>query len=256
MLKKRFIFVLLWDSGHFCLSRNFRLQHVGDLDWLLQSYSFATMADSIDELFLLDVSPNETLSAGFLDVVHHLSGQFHIPLAVGGGIRTTTKASQLFKVGADKIVVNTPLVDDSKLCAEIADIYGQQSLVGSIDWSSGSGESLAYVDSASRCVGPLQDHLQISSELVGEILLNDIQRDGTGFGLDLVSAKTVCQDSNRPVVVMGGCGKPDHIVSGLMEDGINAVATANLFNFVGDGLQVARRMAIEAGIEIPNRIRA
>ena len=107
MLKKRVIFTLLYDNGSFMLSRNFRLQKVGDLQWLKKNYNFSKLAFSIDELVLLDVTRTKKDHKKFINHVRTLSEVCFIPIAAGCGIRDVELAHSLVNNGADKIVINS-----------------------------------------------------------------------------------------------------------------------------------------------------
>ena len=124
MLKKRIIFTLLYDQGTFVLSRNFRLQKVGDLRWLKENYDFSRVAFSIDELIILDVSRGDRDEEKFREHVGSLSEECFIPIAAGGGIRNVEQARQLLYSGADKIVVNSLLSNDEDVIQEIAFEFG------------------------------------------------------------------------------------------------------------------------------------
>ena len=80
---------------------------------------------------------------------------------------------------------------------------------------------------------------------VGEILLNSIQQDGTGFGYDTSTIQEYGQSISVPLLIMGGAGNEQHLLDGLMQDGVSAVVTANLFNFIGNGLPNARQYMLE-----------
>ena len=100
MLKKRVIFTLLYDNGSFMLSRNFRLQKVGDLQWLKKNYNFSKLAFSIDELVLLNVTRTKRDHEKFINHVRALSEVCFIPIAAGGGIRDVELAHRLVNNGA------------------------------------------------------------------------------------------------------------------------------------------------------------
>jgi cyclase len=108
MLKKRIIFTLLYDSGNFMLSRNFRLQQVGNLTWLQRNYNFSHIAFFIDELIILDVSRGERNTDNFCETLKKLTSDCFVPIAAGGGVRSIDYARRLLRSGADKIVINTP----------------------------------------------------------------------------------------------------------------------------------------------------
>jgi len=109
MLKKRIIFTLLYDNGNFVLSRNFRLQKVGNLDWLKKNYDFSKISFYIDELVVLDVSRKNRDLNLFCENLKILTKDSFVPVAAGGGINSYEHASKLLKSGADKLVLNSSL---------------------------------------------------------------------------------------------------------------------------------------------------
>ena len=134
MLKKRVIFTLLYKDGYFCLSRNFRLQRIGDPTWLTCNYGFSKIASSIDELIVLDVSGPPSSSESFLEVVEFITNEFFAPLALGGRIRSLSDAENLIRSGADKIVINNILAADPVLVSDMSSRFGSQAIVGSVDY--------------------------------------------------------------------------------------------------------------------------
>ena len=101
--KKRIIFTLLYNSNRFVLSRNFRLQTIGDLNWLKRNYNFDNVAYHIDELLIFDVTRGKKDSDEFCKAVTQISENIFVPLTIGGGINSFEKAKLFFKSGADKV---------------------------------------------------------------------------------------------------------------------------------------------------------
>jgi cyclase len=87
---------------------------------------------------------------------------------------------------------------------------------------------------------------------VGEIYLNSIDRDGTGFGYDFEIIDKMSNKLNKPLIIAGGAGNEKHLIEGLLREKVDAVATANLFNFIGDGLVNARKNVIKKNLNIAN----
>jgi len=141
VLKKRLIFTLLYDQGDFMLSRNFRLQKVGDLSWLKNNYDFSHISYSIDELVVLDVSRGTRDLNMFTEALRILSQGCFVPIAAGGGVNSVETAFKLLRSGADKIIVNTPLYHDSNLLRSLSEEFGQQCVVGSVDINMGPENS-------------------------------------------------------------------------------------------------------------------
>ena len=131
--KKRIIFTLLFSRGKFFLSRNFRLQSIGNLNWLQKNYNFNNVSYHIDELLILDVTRDKKDKQQFCEVVNQLSENIFVPLTVGGGISSLEDASLYFKFGADKVALNTSLFKNPSVVNEISKVYGRQCLIASLD---------------------------------------------------------------------------------------------------------------------------
>ena len=249
---KRLIFTLLFEDGHFVMSRNFRRQKIGDIDWLKTNYDFSRVAFHIDELILLNISRNNENLDDFCEAVRQVSQGCFAPVSAGGGIRSIQDAERLFGCGADKIVTNTALWHDPDLIERIASRWGRQSVVASVDARNVDGAIRIYSDYGQ--VERSWDLLQtvLSQNKIGEIYLNSIDRDGTGqgFDLELAAAFWGINDSRIPTILAGGAGLPDHFSEALRKEGIEAVATANLLNFVGHGLKRVRQHLFESGVEL------
>lgn len=247
MLKKRIIFTLLYDNGYFMLSRNFRLQKVGNINWLQKNYDFSKISFFIDELIVLDVTREEKDINTFCNTLKVLTQGCFVPITAGGGIRCKEDAKLILRSGADKIVVNTSLFTMPDLVKELVKSFGQQCVIGSVDlkrqkdgnyqiWTQ-SGTVMVNED-ASIFFGDLNDGM------LGECYLNSIDQDGTGQGYDFGMLSVFPSDWTVPVIISGGAGNSLHLVEGLKNKCIDAVATAHLFNFVGNGLKQARKKII------------
>jgi cyclase len=254
MLKKRLIFTLLYTRGSFMLSRNFRLQAVGNLDWLQRNYDFSRISNYIDELIVLDVTRENRNLDEFCEVLKFITLNNFVPITAGGGVKDVDSARRLLRSGADKILINSGLFNKSNLAKELSEEYGQQCVVGSIDLKrSCTGEFQVWSnDGGNLQEAPAKDLLSEALKLeVGEIYLNSMDRDGTGQGLDLDILELLPARCNRPIIVAGGAGNSDHLMVGLKDSRVDAVATANLFNFIGDGLKKARQDLVSGGIVLP-----
>ena len=142
------------------LSRNFRLQKVGDFKWLKKHYNFEKIASSIDELIILDVTRDGRDINEFSSVVKDVIKNVFIPVACGGGIRTLDDAKLLLKSGADKIVVNTTLHSNKELINSLVKNYGSQFVVGSIDFQIENDVKKVYINNGQLKIDQnLQDFL-------------------------------------------------------------------------------------------------
>lgn len=252
MLRKRLIFILYYSKGYFMQSRNFNLQRVGDIVWLENNYNFIELSRYIDELIILKVSPDNDEEL-FYKSLRRLAQNIFIPISAGGGIRNLDHAKMLFNNGADKLVLNSPLYTDYDLIDKIIKIYGSQSIIASIDYKmQNQNKKSVFIENGEKKIDySLKEYLDIVIQNnVGEILLNSIDRDGTGFGLDIDNISNDISNLKVPIIISGGAGNETHLESALKNNNISAVATGNLFNFIGDGLINARLHLEKNGINL------
>jgi cyclase len=254
VLRKRIIFALIYSQHVFNQSRNFRLQKVGDLNWLEKNYRFREIAFSLDELIILNANRGDKQMAQFASMISKLVNDVFVPIAAGGGIRSFADAELLFNNGADKIILNSALYETPALANDIAKVYGSQSIVAAIDYKLNDGRPQVYIhDGSQKIEEPLENYIdRISALNIGEIYLNSIDQDGTGFGYDMQTVERMAEKIRCPLIIAGGAGNESHLSEGLALQGVNAVATANLFNFVGNGLPVARKKLLASGENIAN----
>lgn len=242
MLKKRLIFTLLYCEGGYMLSRNFRLQAVGDLAWLRENYDFDAIAQSIDELVVLDVSRGKRDTAAFAEHLKELSAAYFLPIAAGGGLRNLDDGYRLLAANADKLVVNSPIVDDPDLVSDLARTFGSQCVVASIDCRKTEAGYRVLIHNGETDSGldPATAVARATELGAGELYLTAMDKDGTGFGYDEELAVQVATATSLPIILSGGVGRYQHFCDGLAIDGITGASTANIYNFIVGGLSRAR----------------
>ena len=246
MLKKRIIFTLHYENGVFNLSRNFRLQKIGDIDWLLKNYNFIKIAESIDELIIIDVSREKRNNQEFLNTVSEISKNIFVPVCLGGGIRTLEYAKKLFESGADKIILNTSLFVNPSLIDEISQTFGAQAIIGHVDFKKRGKDYFIYTHNGEKEFSQLDSIYfeKLLSLNFGELLLHSMDKDGTGMNFDFDILQFLPKNNPKPLIFSGGAGNYHHLQEGLTKDEIDAVSTANLLNFVGEGLINARKVML------------
>ncbi len=227
------------DGGRVVKGINFlELRDAGDPVELARTYD----AEGADELTFLDISASHQGRATTMEIVSATAEQVFIPLTVGGGISSVADVDRLLRAGADKIAVNTAAIRRPELVAEIADRYGNQVLVLSVDarrtadgpggaGSGGSGfEVTTHGGRHSAGLDAVEWAARASELGAGEILLNAMDADGTqdGFDLDLVAA--VRRAVTVPVIASGGAGRLDHFAPAV-DAGADAVLAATVFHF-------------------------
>ena len=252
MLRKRIIFTLIYESGFFNQSRNFRLQKVGNLNWLKRNYNFKELAFSLDELIVVNASKDKKKIEEFAKILEGIVEDVFIPIVAGGGIRDIDDAKLLFNSGADKLILNSLLYTRPDLVKNLVQQYGSQSLVASIDYRKLNGNIAVFINDGTKKIDMnIEDYLKYVENLdIGEIYLNSIDRDGTGFGYDFDTIDNHTNQLKKPLIIAGGAGNADHLIQGLKREKVDAVATANLFNFIGDGLVNAREEIISKNLNI------
>lgn len=252
MAKPRMCFALLYADGKFHLSRNFNLQAVGDYAWLMENYEFESIARSIDELLILNVSKSPDGWEDFIQTVQKLVKRCFMPVAVGGGTRSAEQARQLFENGADKLVLNAAFFSAPKLIEELAGIYGSQSIVASLDFRRDDAGARIFVDAGREDTGIelAAGVAQVADLGAGELYLTSIERDGTGMGYDLPALQLAHESCDLPIIAAGGADTMDRLAEGIRSGFASAVSTAHLFNFMCDGLRDARQQLIADGIPL------
>ena len=253
MVKQRLIFTLLMQNSTYMLSRNFSLQVVGDIEWLRKHYHFEAISFSIDELIVLNVERGKKDIKQFAAHLIELSQSCFMPIAAGGGIRSIDHAYQLLDAGCDKLIINSPLISQEALVRQLVKTFGSQCLVASIDYlHKRDGSTEVYIVNGSQATGlSVEACVRRAHDLgCGEIYLTSIDRDGTGQGYDLELIKQVAETSKVPVIASGGVGKYSHLADGVTKAKADAVSTANIFNFIEDGLTEARLEMQARGIRM------
>ena len=191
-------------------------------------------AEGADELTFLDISASSSDRQTTLDVVRKCAEEIFIPLTVGGGIRSVKDVDQLLRAGADKISINTAAIARPELIAEIADRFGSQVLVLSVDARRASTDSGFEVTTHGGREGTRIDALgwiERACRLgVGEILLNSMDSDGTRAGYDIGMIRAVRVLTPVPLIASGGAGSLEDFAAALTS-GADALLAASVFHF-------------------------
>ena len=191
-------------------------------------------AEGADELTFLDISASSSNRETTLDVVRRTAEQVFIPLTVGGGIRSADDVDRLLRAGADKVSINTAAIVRPELIAEIADRFGSQVLVLSVDARRARTESGFEVTTHGGREGTDIDALAWVEKAcalgVGEILLNSMDADGTRAGYDIGMITAVRAISTVPLIASGGAGTLEDFAHAL-DAGADALLAASVFHF-------------------------
>lgn len=223
------------SAGRVVKGVNFKnLRDAGDPVELARVYD----AQRADEITFLDVSATADGRGTMIDVVSQTAEQVFVPLTVGGGIRSVADVRALLEAGADKIEINSAAVAHPELITEIANQFGNQVVVLSVDARRVSGETHTpsgyEVTTHAGTHGTGIDALEWArrgQELgAGEILLNSMDADGTESGFDLEMTSQVREVMNLPLIASGGAGKVEDFAAAVGA-GADAVLAASVFHF-------------------------
>ncbi len=190
--------------------------------------------EGADELTFLDISASVAGRETTLDVVRRTAEQVFIPLTVGGGIRSVEDVDRLLRAGADKVSINTAAIARPELIAEIADRFGSQVLVISVDARRARTDSGFEVTThggrQSAGIDALAWVEKACALGVGEILLNSMDADGTRAGYDIGMITAVREVSKVPLIASGGAGSLEDFAAAL-DAGADALLAASVFHF-------------------------
>jgi cyclase len=186
----------------------------------------------VDEIVLTDIRASLHDRSSDIGLLRDVSKSCFVPLTVGGGIRSLSDASQVLKSGADKVVLNSSALQRPVLISEIAERFGEQSIVVSIDVvCSDDGEKLVSSHSGTKPhkISPIEWAVEVERLGAGEIMLRAVERDGSRIGYDLDLLTQVSSAISIPLIAAGGAGCPEHFREALSIPGVCAAAAGNFF---------------------------
>ncbi|OAN51677.1 MULTISPECIES: imidazole glycerol phosphate synthase subunit HisF [unclassified Sphingobium] len=215
-------------------------------------------AAGADELCFLDITATHEARGTILDVVRRTAEVCFMPVTVGGGVRSADDARALLLAGADKVAVNSAAVARPELVADIADRFGSQCIVGSVDarraGSNADGtprwEIFTHGGRKPTGIDALDHALRLAELGAGELLVTSMDGDGTKQGYDLALTRAIADAVAIPVIASGGVGTLDHLVEGVVEGHASAVLAASIFHFGQHTIAEAHRALAAAGVPV------
>ena len=220
------------DGGRVVKGINFKeLRDAGDPVELARIYD----AEGADELTFLDISASHEARATTMEIVSRTAEEIFIPLTVGGGVRAVEDVDRLLRAGADKVAMNTAAIARPELISEVADRFGNQVLVLSVDARRAAGtdsgfEVTTHGGRQSAGLDAIEWAARAAALGAGEILLNSMDADGTKNGFDLQIIEAVRREVSIPVIASGGAGAVEHFAPAV-DAGADAVLAASVFHF-------------------------
>ncbi len=231
-LQARVIPTLLLDGARFVKTQRFaQPTYVGDPVNVLSIFNDF----EVDEIVLLDIGAAARRAPIQFEYLAQLASEAFVPLAYGGRVTSTADAEELVRIGFEKVIVNTGLVEAPDEVRRMIDAMGAQAVVGSVDVrSEGTGYRVFTRSGRTDSGLELDAWLDLARGVgVGEVLVTSIDREGMRVGLDLHLTKHVADSLDVPVIAHGGAGTRDHLAEPILVSGAQAVAAGSQFVMQG-----------------------
>ncbi len=231
MLRNRIIPCLLIENQRLVKTQNFKnAAYVGDPINAVKVFN----DKEVDELVILDISASRARRTPDFDFVEQLASEAFMPVAYGGGISTMSEARQLFRLGVEKVIIKTSAISNISFLSELSLEFGSSSVVASLDLKRDRKGRIVSVDEKLKTLRTRSwpGILRIFDECgVGEIFLQNVDRDGTMLGPDLDIIYEIGEQS-VPITVAGGvsCLKD---IKDMIGAGADAVGVGAFFTFYG-----------------------
>jgi imidazole glycerol-phosphate synthase subunit HisF len=216
------------------------------------AYARRYYEQGVDELLYMDTVASLYGRNNLSDVLKDAAKNIFIPMTVGGGIRSVDNAAQLLRSGADKVAINTAAVANPNLIHDIAQCFGNQCVVLSVEAKQiGIKKWEVYTDNGRERTGiDVIDWVQQGVALgAGEILLTSVDREGTRKGFDVALVEAVSNIVSVPIIASGGMGQCDDLIDVVHTGGADAIAMADILHYqratVADVRHVAQTQKIK-----------
>lgn len=234
MVKARFIPTILISDGRVIKTRRFQNPvYIGDPVNAVTVFSEL----GADEILVLDIDASRQGSAPPFALLERLARQTSVPIGYGGGVRTENEAKKIIRMGFEKIVINSGALSDPTLITRITEILGTQAVVGGLDVTINKNNYEVVIKSGTSMTGiDASVHAENLVSLgCGELLVNDILRDGSWAGYDLKLIKQISEAVSVPVICCGGARNYNDLIQAIEVGGASAAASGSLLVFNGEG---------------------
>jgi cyclase len=186
----------------------------------------------VDELVFLDIEATNKNQEPNYNTIEEIASECFMPLGYGGGIKNIEQIKKIFAIGVEKVIINSSAYFTPNLISEAAKIYGNQSIVVSVDVKKDFfGKYNCFINTGKTKIKyKLIEYLKLLEDKgAGEIIVTSIDREGTFKGFDIELIKSVTQTVNIPIVANGGAGKIEDFAEVILTGGASAVAAGSLF---------------------------
>ena len=225
------------------------LRVIGDpCDYALKYYQ-----QGADELLYMDCVASLYGRNHLAEVIRRAARDIFVPMTVGGGIRSVDDGNAILRAGADKLAINTAAVADPNLITKLAQRFGSQSIVISIEAKKlGPEHWEVYTENGRERTGldVVEWACTAVSKGAGEILLTSVDNEGTRKGFDIELLEAVTAMVSVPVIASGGMGKSEDALHAVTRGGADAIAMASVLHYNIATIQQVRSCAQQAGISV------
>lgn len=195
----------------------------------------------VDEMTVLDILASREGKEPNYKLLKEIASECFMPLSYGGGIKNLSQAEKIFNIGYEKVVVNTAALNNPSLIREISNVFGNQSVIVSIDARQNlfrKYDVFSHAGTVNTKKDPVEWAKEAESQGAGEILITNISREGTWKGFDIDLIKKISDAVTVPVIAHGGAGTVSDIVDAVKDGNASAVALGSLVVFQNKGMGV------------------
>lgn len=191
----------------------------------------------VDEIIILDIGISRDSGKPKFDLLKRIGSVCFSPLTYGGGVSDIKDAEALFNIGIEKISFNTAAFKNPSIISEMAKKFGNQSVIVAVNVGKDDKHGHCIVDNSMAMIYNRNSMFEIIKRFedlgAGEILINDVNRDGTMEGYDIELIRSITSRVTVPVIACGGCGNYGHLRDVIDEGGASAAAAGSIFVFNG-----------------------
>lgn len=230
--RPRVIPTLLIDNENLVKTKQFKKpRYLGDPINAIKIFN----EKAVDELCVLDISASKNNSLPNMELLEKMASEAFMPLSYGGGIKSFDQIKEIFKLGYEKVILNSVFHTDPELIRQASEYFGSQSIVVSIDYKKTLFGSKCFIMDGTKKMSISPDELakKAIEYGAGELLIYSIDNDGMRCGYDIDTIKSIASISPIPVIACGGADSLDDIYDVLSQGGASAVAAGSLFVYFG-----------------------
>ena len=238
MALKRIIPCLLYDGAGLVKTIKFKNpSYIGDPINAIKIYN----DKEVDELILIDINASKQKRKPNFDKLADMTSEAFMPFAYGGGVKTFEDFAALYKLGIEKVIINSLIQENPAIIKKVVAQYGSQAVIGCIDFKKplfGAKAAFSYLGNKIKL--SLMDYAKyLEQEIgVGELMLHSVDQDGTWEGYDYDITGQIINHTNIPVIACGGCGNSSDLEKILYETNANAAAIGSMAVYSKKGMGV------------------